>query len=152
MSLTRHTAKHLREVFFSGNWTVTNLRDQTADVTWQQATKKIEGFNTIAALFYHINYYVGAILPVLEGGKLDAHDKYSWEHPPIESEEDWQNMRAAAFSKVEQLAARIEALPDETMWTEFQDPKYGDYYRNLHGLIEHTHYHLGQIALLKKMS
>jgi hypothetical protein len=29
--------------------------------------------------------------------------------------------------------------------------KYGNYYRNLHGIIEHTHYHLGQIVLIKKL-
>ncbi|HAI83731.1 MAG TPA: DUF1572 domain-containing protein, partial [Chitinophagaceae bacterium] len=27
----------------------------------------------------------------------------------------------------------------------------GTYYRNILGLIEHTHYHLGQIALIKKI-
>ena len=34
---------------------------------------------------------------------------------------------------------------------EFFHEKYGNYYRNLHGVIEHAHYHLGQIALIKKM-
>ena len=29
--------------------------------------------------------------------------------------------------------------------------KYGTYYRNFHGLIEHAHYHLGQIVLIKKL-
>jgi hypothetical protein len=28
--------------------------------------------------------------------------------------------------------------------------KYGNYYRNIHGIIEHIHYHLGQIVLIEK--
>jgi len=31
------------------------------------------------------------------------------------------------------------------------EEKYGNYYRNFHGIIEHCHYHLGQIVLIKKM-
>ena len=29
--------------------------------------------------------------------------------------------------------------------------KYGNYFRNLTGIIEHLHYHLGQIVLIKKL-
>ena len=28
---------------------------------------------------------------------------------------------------------------------------HGNYYRNLHSIIEHTYYHLGQISLIKKI-
>jgi hypothetical protein len=33
----------------------------------------------------------------------------------------------------------------------FSQKKYGTYYRNLMGVIEHSHYHLGQISLIRKM-
>jgi len=33
----------------------------------------------------------------------------------------------------------------------FVDEKYGNYLRNIEGIIEHGYYHLGQISLLKKM-
>jgi hypothetical protein len=32
------------------------------------------------------------------------------------------------------------------------EEKYGSVLRNIMGVIEHTHYHLGQIVLLKKSS
>jgi len=44
----------------------------------------------LPALVYHINYYVAAVLPVLQGGPLDASDKYSFDLPPIQSKEDWK--------------------------------------------------------------
>lgn len=51
----------------------------------------------------------------------------------------------------EALACLIEQLPDSQLGEDFVDAKYGNYYRCLHGLVEHCHYHLGQIALIKSI-
>jgi hypothetical protein len=67
MDLTGQIAKHLREVYFGGNWTTSNLKANLADVTWQQATRQVYTFNTIATLVFHVNYYVSAALKVLHG-------------------------------------------------------------------------------------
>ena len=57
----------------------------------------------------------------------------------------------ATFNQAETFAALIEIVPEKKLWEDFTDKKYGNYYRNLNGVIEHTHYHLGQIVLIKKM-
>jgi uncharacterized damage-inducible protein DinB len=144
-------AKHFREVHFGGNWTAVNLNDTLADVSWKEAVTPVHKFNTIATLANHINYYVSAILPVLEGQPLNAKDELSFTHPPIECEEDWDDFLLQCRAAVEKLTTRIEALPEDLLGTPFTDEKYGLYYRNLHGLIEHSHYHLGQIVLIKKL-
>jgi len=151
MNTPQQIAKHTREVFFGGNWTTVNLKDTLADVTWEQATKQIYSFNTIAILVYHMTYYVTAITKVLEGEPLNASDKLSFSHPPIESQEDWDAFIESKWADVEYFINLIEKLPEATLSENFYDEKYGIYYRNLHGLIEHTHYHLGQIVLIKKI-
>lgn len=151
MQITTQISKHFREVFWGGNWTWANLKDNLTDVTWQQATTQVGSFNTIATLVFHINYYVGVALKVLQGEPLTGNDKYSFTHPPINNEEDWQNMLDKAWANAEEFARLIEAFPEERLWEDFVDKKYGSYYRNFQGIIEHTHYHLGQIALIKKM-
>ena len=151
MILTEQIAKHFREVHFGGNWTCSNLKDNLADVTWEQATQKIYSFNTIAALVYHVNYFVSAVLKVLQGEALSAHDKYSFDHPPVQSQKDWEDMLNKTFRDAEEFAKLVEQMPESRLWENFSDEKYGSYYRNLHGIIEHTHYHLGQIAILKKI-
>ncbi len=45
----------------------------------------------------------------------------------------------------------LAPLPDAILTTAFYDEKYGSYYRNLQGTIEHSHYHLGQLVLVKKI-
>lgn len=151
MELTKQIAKHFREIHFGVNWTWSNLKDNLADVTWQQATTQVYSFNTIAALVYHINYFVSAVLKVLQGEALDAHDKYSFDHPPIHSKEDWEKLLDKTWMDAEKFAGLLEQLPEQKLWETFSEEKYGNYYRNIHGIIEHSHYHLGQIVLIKKI-
>lgn len=151
MNLSAQIAKHFRDVHFGGNWTSVNLKETLNDVTWQQATKKIYSFNTIATLVFHINYYVSAVTKVLQGEPLTAHDKYSFDLQPIQSQEDWERLLNNTWSDAENFARLIEQLPENKLGETFSDEKYGNYYRNIHGIIEHTHYHLGQIVLIKKI-
>jgi uncharacterized damage-inducible protein DinB len=151
MNTSAQIAKLIRAVYFGGNWCDVNLKDSLADVTWQQAKTKVFSFNTIGTLVYHMNYYVIAILKVLQGGPLDAHDKYSFDHPPIQSQEDWEKLLDNFWSDAEKFASLVEQLQDSKLGETFSDEKYGNYYRNIHGVIEHLHYHLGQIVLIKKL-
>ena len=151
MRTTAQIAKHFREIYFGGNWTASNLKDCLKNTTWQQATTQVYSLNTIATLVYHIGYYVAAVLKVLQGGPLNAKDIYSFDHPPINNQKEWQNMLDKTWTDAENFAKLIENLPDKILCENFTDGKYGNYYRNLNGIIEHSHYHLGQIVLIKKI-
>ncbi|MBK6622817.1 MAG: DUF1572 domain-containing protein [Saprospirales bacterium] len=151
MDLTKQIAKHFREVHFGGNWTSSNLKDNLADVSWEQATTQVYSLNTIAALVFHLNYYVSGVLKVLQGGPLEIKDKFSFDLPPILSREDWEKLLDKTWADAEHFASLVEQLPESKLWEDFTDSKYGNYYRNFHGIIEHLHYHLGQIVLVKKI-
>ncbi len=98
MNTPHHLAKHIRDVHFGGNWTCTNLKDTLSDVTWQQATTKIDNFNSIATLVYHIHYFVLAANTVLTGLPLDSKDELSFNHPPITCESDWNQFLDEVFA------------------------------------------------------
>lgn len=151
MNISQQIAKHFREIYFGGNWTSVNLKETLTDVTWQEAATRVHSFNTIATLVFHTNYYTGAVLKVLEGGPLEAHDRFSFDLPPIQSQEDWEKLLNKSFAEAEKFAVLVEQLPQSKLTENFTDEKYGNYYRNLHGIIEHTHYHLGQMVLIKKI-
>ncbi len=151
MNETKQIAKHISGVLLGGNWTCSNLKDTLKDVTWQQATTQVYSFNTIATLVYHLHYFVCAALKVLQGKVLDSKDSESFAHPPIASQADWEAFLSEIWTESELFISLVEQLPDNTLWEDFVDKKYGNYYRNLHGIIEHHHYHLGQIVLIKKI-
>lgn len=145
-------ASRLREVYLNGRWIAnTNLQELLQDVTWEQATHKPGNLNSIAALTYHLNYYLAGLLSALETGKLEISDKYSFDLAPMESEADWQQLRSAILDNAEKFTAWVEQTNDHLLCQPFFDEKYGTYERNIEGVIEHSYYHLGQISLLKKL-
>ncbi|MEZ5939837.1 MAG: hypothetical protein R3C18_00505 [Planctomycetaceae bacterium] len=151
MQVPHQIAKHLRDVHFGGNWTAVNLQNLLADVSWQQATRRVGSFHTIAELVFHMNYFVSVTLQVLEGGPLDTKEALSFNHPEISSQANWERLLNKSWEDAERLASSIEHIPESQLWDDFIDPKYGNYYRCLNGPIEPCHYHLGQIALLKSL-
>ena len=152
MKNTFQTAKRFREVILNGTWIAnTNFKDQLGDLHWKTATTALGPLNTIAVLAQHIHYYIDGINNVFKGGTLDIKDVYSFDFRPVASQDDWVNFLAKFWKDAETFAALIEQMPEEKLQDVFTDEKYGNYFRNLHGIIEHTHYHLGQIALIKKI-
>ena len=151
MNTPEQIAKNLRDAYSGNNWTGVNLKKALEGVTWQQAISKVDSLNSIAMLLYHINYYVDAALAVLQGNPLTASDKYSFDMQPVTSEGDWQKLIGHVFSQAELFAQEIEKLDESKMFETFADPRYGNYFRNLMGVVEHAHYHMGQIVIIKKM-
>lgn len=151
MNLSSQIAKQFRDLFFGGNWTAVNMKETLADVTWQQSITKIHDLNSIATLVAHVHYYLVIVSKVLNGDKLSGKDSDSFNHPPVNSEEDWQQLLNKVWADAEDFARLIEQFPESRLWEIFFNEKYGSYYRNFTGIIEHTHYHLGQIVLIKKL-
>ena len=145
-------ASRLREVLLNGRWIAnTNFKEQIQGITWEQATTKIDNLNTIAALTYHINYYLAGLLNAFKNGKLEISDKYSFELPPINSEQDWNNLVSQFIRNSEEFADSIEQMDENIFDQPFIDAKYGTFLRNIEGVIEHSYYHLGQISLIRKL-
>lgn len=145
-------ADRLREVFLNGRWIAnTNYQEQLLNTTWEQAIFKINDLNSIAALTYHINYYLEGLLAAFTYGKLEISDKYSFDIPPIQSKADWDTL-VDRFLKNAKLFCDCIASFDEILFDQpFIDKKYGSYLRNIEAVIEHSYYHLGQISLIKKL-
>lgn len=71
--------------------------------------------------------------------------------PPVKSQEDWEKLLNKLWADAENFASLVEQLPDNKLGEIFGAEKYGTYYRNITGIVEHNHYHLGQIVLIKKL-
>ena len=145
-------AKRIREVLLDGQWIAnTNYKQEIQYLTWHQAIHKIAALNTIAALTYHINYYLEGLLSAFENGRLEISDKFSFDLPKNFTETDWAQLVADFLNNAEKFASYVERMDDNLFDLPFIDEKYGTYLRNINGVIEHSYYHLGQISLLKKI-
>jgi hypothetical protein len=152
MNRSKALARRVQEVLLDGKWVAnTNFKEQLLSVSWEQATQQVGDLNTIALLTFHINYYLGGLLTVFDGGTLDIRDQYSFDLEPITSEEAWNALVTQFLTNAERFVRCVEALPERTLDEVFVDAKYGDYARNIEGVIEHGYYHLGQVVLVRKM-
>jgi predicted nucleic acid-binding Zn ribbon protein len=66
MNLSAQIAKHFREIHFGGNWTCSNLKDNMANVTWQQAITPVQNLKICRTLesltntptYYYLHNYL----------------------------------------------------------------------------------------------
>lgn len=148
---SKRLANHLHNVYFGGNWTSVNLHDLLEDVSLNEAQTQYKDFNTILKLSFHVTYYVDGIYTVLTENKLEVRDKYSYDHPELTTAIEWQTLKQNWWQTAEKCVQLLNETSDEDLKSAFANEKYGDYFTNVLGIIEHMHYHMGQISLLKKL-
>ena len=151
MILTERISQHVEGIFFGGNWTSVNYSGQLEDITVEEALEQVGPLNTVAVLTFHVAYFVRELVKMIKGGPLEAKDKLSFEIPPIYTQQDWDKVRDGLFTDAHELIAAIKEMPADRLSQFLGDEKYGDFYYNIHGIIEHAHYHLGQIAIIRKI-
>ncbi|NNF33755.1 MAG: DUF1572 domain-containing protein [Saprospiraceae bacterium] len=151
LNLASQLSQQFREVFLDGTWVVTNYKTELQDVGYDEAFAKFANHNTIVMLTFHINYYIEGVLIAMTNGSLDIRDKYSYDMPQEMEAKDWIKLKESFLKNAELMAEKISGMSDEEIMSPFVDEKYGNNYRNLHALIEHGFYHLGQLVLIKKL-
>ncbi|MCC7525364.1 MAG: DUF1572 domain-containing protein [Chitinophagaceae bacterium] len=136
----------------SGHWIAnTNIKEQLLGITREQTVHKVGTLNSIAALTFHVDYYLSGLLHVFSGGTLLIRDQYSFDLPPIPTEKEWKALVDDFLSNAEKFIFQVETMSESKRFDPFVDEKYGDYLRNIEDVIEHCYYHLGQISLIRKM-
>lgn len=152
LHLAQHMGKHYRQAFFGGNWSDNCYQQHIDGLDYRLATEAQPGANSIAAIVYHVHFFINGVLSVLEGRELVTGDDKSWQTPSFTSQAEWDSFVARVLAEAEQLAQALEALPEGGIWAHFYDPKYSSIFTNGLGILEHSYYHLGQIALLRKQT
>ena len=82
-------------------------------------------------------------MPKLFGTERD------WPAPTDDSAEGWFDAQDKLFEDAEKLAHAIEGF-DEAKLTDTVPGRSYDFYYLFHGIVQHSLYHGGQIAILKK--
>jgi len=149
MNIAPLVAQHVAEVVH-GNWTEIYLDDAIADVSYQEAITVPAGLvNSIAMLVNHLEFYNFVITERLMGTEPVIDDANGFAIS-IQNEDDWQLLKQRTLDSFKKLADLVSQLPEETLHG-FTPRGKTTFYKTLHGLSEHAHYHLGQIVLLKKL-
>jgi uncharacterized damage-inducible protein DinB len=151
MKITHEIAAHIRDCFDGENWTDVNICDTLKDVSWQQAQQHTPASqNTIASLLHHIYYWNGIMMQRIEGINPSVPDSNGFNIGELKNENDWNALKEKTQQSFKQLANAVENFPEEKLF-ETSPAGRSSYYKNFQGIVEHAHYHLGQIVILKKL-
>lgn len=151
MKITELIAQHLLEVHEGNNWTEVDVTQTLRDVTMKEATyKTIASSNTIAALLQHLTFWNRVIVKRINGIAVAEPADNGYFVPELLDEADWQQLKADNLKSAHELAAAIRQFDVDALEQPIL-PEHSTAYRNLQGSVEHVHYHLGQMVILKKL-
>jgi len=152
MKITDLVVQHIVEVFEGGNWTEVSLKDVLENLDYREATTVTKAsYNTIAALLHHLTFYNDVVSMRLMGIDPEIDSTNGFNVPSIKNEQDWCQLKDAAFASVQNLADAVRKFPVEKL-AEHTPSGHSTYYKTLHGIAEHAHYHIGQMFLIKRLA
>ncbi|HEY6967689.1 MAG TPA: DinB family protein [Candidatus Angelobacter sp.] len=151
---TSRIADQLRRAFNGEAWHGPDLHALLSDVKAKRAhAHPVAGAHSIWELVLHIEVWTGAAMRAIQGTPMPkiVGTAEDWRTVTDASEQAWSNAVQSLFKTKDELAAAIEQFPD-TRLTEIVPGRKYDFYYLFHGIVQHSLYHAGQIALLKKGS
>lgn len=149
--LQQFIAQHILDVHNGDNWTEVNITDTLKDVSFEMAVAQTKASkNTIASLLYHLTFYNEVMLKRLEGNPPVNNDSNGFDMPPLRDESAWRELKGRNMTSANALAEAVKNISDEKLFEPIL-PGFSQTYKSLHGIVEHAHYHLGQIVLLKNL-
>jgi len=131
-------------------WHGMPVRELLDGVTFRTAAARpIAGGHTIWELVAHITYWLDAAARRLGGETVDPTNDEDWPAMPPPSAAAWDAALAALEASHRRLLATVRRLSE----ADLEGPVPGhDYTRYVlvQGVLQHTLYHSGQIALLRR--
>lgn len=151
MKVAGYIAQHILDVYQGGNWAEVNVTDTLKDVTLAEAnTVTAASVNTIATLVNHLTFWNRAMTARLNDIDMDIPETNGYDDPRLTTEADWQRLKDEHIKSAHEFADTVRSITEERLHQPIV-PGRSSIYKNVQGSVEHIHYHLGQIVLLKKL-
>ncbi len=113
------------------------------------AARPLDGSHTIWEIVMHMTFWEGVATERLAGQRAGLAEELNFPPMPVVSEENWKQTLDQFRASNQKFRAALAKL-DPARLDELTAAGKRTYYGEVHGVIEHTVYHAGQIALLKK--
>lgn len=152
MNEVARIADQLRRSFEGGAWHGPALMEVLEGVSARQAAARpIPGAHSIWELVLHLEAWTGVEIERLEGKPVEDPEAGDWPAVTGTSEAAWREALRRLEVAHRELVAAVERQPESRL-EELAPGRDHTIYFMLHGQVQHTVYHAGQIAVLKKSS
>jgi uncharacterized damage-inducible protein DinB len=143
-------ADQIRRSFEGGAWHGPALLEVLEGVSAQRAASRpMAAAHSIWEIVLHLWGWTGVELQRLAGKTVEEPEAGDWPAVADTSEAAWRETLRRLETAHRELLAAVERLPESRL-EEFAPGRDHTIYFMLHGQVQHTVYHAGQIAVLKK--
>jgi uncharacterized damage-inducible protein DinB len=148
MTQTQRIADSYRAVTIKGAWYGPTLAELLAEISPEMATRSpLPGAHSISELLQHLLLWNERIRNTSESHPLPRWEaEKEWAEPPI----PWNELLARWKQSRDLLEERIRSFPVEDLGKQVPGRDY-PYETMLNGIVHHTIYHCGQIAMVRSM-
>jgi uncharacterized damage-inducible protein DinB len=148
MQQTQQIADAYRAATVKAAWYGASLAELLAQISPELATSTpVPGSHSIAELLQHLLLWNERIRNTSDGNSLPRwQPEKDWAAPPI----PWNELVSRWSQSRELLEEKIRNFPIEDLAKQVPGRNY-PYETMLHGVVEHTIYHSGQIAMVLSM-
>src|ERR1700747_983010 len=148
MTETKQIAEAYRAVTLKGAWYGPTLAGLLAKTSPEEATKSpVPGAHSISDLLPHVLLWNDRVRNTSDSTPMPKWDAdKEWAEPPI----PWNELVARWNKSRDLLGERIRTFPAEDLGKQVPGPNH-PYSTLLPGIVEHTIYHSGQIAMVLSM-
>jgi hypothetical protein len=121
------------------------------------AARPAAGAHSIWEIVLHMTGWALEVTARLRGRAAQEPERGDWPAVAAISESRWDADRRALFAAHDHLAATVRTLDPAVLdrpVLDFRDNALGtglSHYVTLHGIVHHTLYHAGQLALLRRL-
>lgn len=152
MTEVERIADQLHRAFAGEAWHGPAVVEILEGITAQQAAARtLHGAHSIWEITLHIAAWERAVLRRLQGDRAELPTEEDWPAATEADEQAWERAKEALRHNHDELRSAISLL-DESRLAQPIIEGMSSVYVTLHGIIQHSLYHAGQIALLKKAS
>jgi uncharacterized damage-inducible protein DinB len=150
MKETERIADQLKRAFIGEAWHGPAVFEILKGITSQQAAARpIAGGHSIWELVLHITAWTNAGLRRLQGEPAQLTDAEDFPAVMASDERGWEQAMEVTKQAYEELRRAILLVEDSSLDQSIVEGL-SSVYVTLHGVIQHSLYHAGQIAILKK--
>jgi hypothetical protein len=145
-------ADQLARAFAGDAWHGPPLRDLVSGITAEQAGERpLPSGHTIWELVLHIEVYVRLALEATHGVPMPKLyvTKEDWTVVKDPSAAAWADATKQMFDHAVALAMAVASFADTRLKDTVPGREY-DFYYLFHGIVQHSLYHGGQIAMLRR--
>jgi len=148
----RRIAEQLRRAFAGRAWHGPPIVELLGGIGPEEAcARPVASAHSIWELMLHIDFWAQAALQATQGVAMPKFDGSGsdWPAPGPGEALAWFDAQDRLFDNAEKLAQAIERFDDARLLETVPGRGY-DFYHLFHGVVQHSLYHGGQIAILKK--